>query len=322
MDFNYGTVDLNLIDTNDLFYRISTSELTSSLVNSINQMGILNPPILIKKSSCYKIVSGWRRIRACHQLGFEIIPVRLLNTSMDRGRCIQLAICDNAFQRELNLVEQARAVQLLSTVCQTTSELVEVANAVGLSINQDILEKLLKLAQMDGTIQSGLIDGSISLSVAMALHGMNDQKDSILIGHLLEELGLGLNRQREMLDWIKAICRWEGISAQKLLEADTIQQCRQNDQFDRRQKGRIIRDYLRKRRFPTIVQYENNFTRTLRKLNLTSGTHLIAPQHFESPVYTFKIDFKNQCELQDKCLEINEISKKNEIKFLWHDQSI
>lgn len=317
MDFNYGTVDLNLIDTDDLFFRISTNALTSSLLISVKQVGILNPPIIISKSDGYRVVSGWRRIEACRQLGFDIIPVRLLDTSVDREGCIKLAICDNTFQRELNLVEQARAVRLISTIYHESEKIIELANALGLSINQDMLDKLMKLTQMDITIQSGLIDGSISLSVALSLYGMNDQKDALLIGLLLRELGLGLNRQREILDWMISICRWDGISAQKLLKEATIEQCRQNDQYDRRQKGQIIRDYLKKRRFPTIVQYENNFAQILRKLKLANGTHLIAPQHFESPSYTLKIDFKNRQELQKKCKEIDKMSQKNEIESLW-----
>ena len=320
MDFKYGTVDPNQIDIKDTHFRISTGDLPPLLVRSIGHYGILTAPILFEKSDGYRILSGWKRIKACHQLNLKAIPVRILESFADRRDCIKLAICDNAFQRILNLVEQARAVQLLSSTYQDTNRLIEVANTVGLSINKDMLEKLLKLTVIGTKLQTGLLDNTISLSTVIALHDMNDPKASGLIGCLLMELGLGLNRQREILDWIKSICRWENISVQHLLEEDVIKQCRHNSHYDRRQKAKIIRDYLKKRRFPTIVQHENNFTQTLQKLNLPNRTQLIPPLHFESPVYSLKIDFKDPSELREKVRKIEKMSKTPDLKSLWYHQ--
>ncbi len=319
MEFKHALVPFDRIDTEDTLFKISTGSASAELVESIKQIGLLNPPILIGYEKGYRIVSGFKRISACRQAGASGLVVRLLDPAAAIERCVQIAIVDNTSQRSLNLVEQAHAVELLSSVYADATQLAGAANLAGLSINPDMAGKLKRLAQMDPLLKSGVLDGSIALPVAIQLQAMNDAAAVQAVGSLLRELGLSLNRQREMMEWIISICRRDDMAPAQLLTADGIVDLRRNKDLDRRQKGQHIRDYLKKRRYPTILRYERRLAAIVKNLKLAHGTCLIAPQHFESPTYSLKFEFKNNSELLAKLDEFEKIVKSEKLAALWNN---
>ncbi len=319
MEFEHIFVPFDRIDIEDTLFRISTGSVSAGLVESIKQTGLLNPPILIGCPKGYRIVSGFKRISACRKTGADGLVVRLLDPAAPIERCIQIAIVDNTSQRSLNLVEQAHAVALLSSVYTDRTQLAKAANSVGLSINPDMAGKLKRLAQMGALLKSGVLDGSIALPVAMQLHEMGDAPAVQAVGLLLRELGISLNRQREMLEWIISICRRDDMAPARLLAAGDIVDIRRNKDLDRRRKGQLIRDYLKKRRYPTIFRHEQRFAAIVHGLKLAHGTCLTASQHFESPTYSLNFEFKNQTELSAKLKEFEKIVKTDKLHALWDE---
>ena len=128
--YKYQNVRLSRIDIDDATFLISTSSDLEALLNSIRQFGLLNPPLLIPAGDKLVIVSGFQRIRACKMLGLDTITARMLDNDVERLKCIQWAIIDNTAQRQLNVVEQARALWLLATTITDRSALIAMANAL------------------------------------------------------------------------------------------------------------------------------------------------------------------------------------------------
>jgi len=319
MEYKHSFVSLDRIHVDDALFKISTGAVSAALVQSIQQVGLLNPPILLKCSGGYRIVAGFKRIAASRPMGTGSIAARLLDPATTIEHCIRIAIVDNTSQRSLNLVEQANAVALLWTVYPNLAQLTGVANLVGLSINSEMAGKLKKLAAMDSLMKSGVLDGSIALPVALQLDELHDSTAAQVLGTLLKELGLSLNRQREMLEWIVSICRRDDLTPFELVMVEDIIKIRRNKDLDRRQKGKIIRDYFKKRRYPTVLEFEQRFADCVRKLKLGQGTSLIPSPHFESPTYSLKFEFKNPSELSEKLKEFEEIVKSEKLTALWHE---
>lgn len=317
----FESVSLTDINPQDTAFKISNVAPSVELIGSIKRLGILNPPILRIKKSGFQIVSGFKRIDACRCLGNNLIYAHLLDEGTDDLHCAQIAISDNTTQRSLSLVEQAHAVSLLATFVSASDELLQIANCVGLGVNSDMINKLRALADMEISLKSGVSEGTISLPVALQLHEIKSEDDagSRALSSLFRELGLSLSLQREMLEWIISICRWEKISISQLLNTRAIVSCRQDKQIDRRRKGQILRDYLKRRRYPAIVSHETRFKECLKRLKLSQGTHLIPPPYFESPVYCMKMEFKNPSELHNKIQQIKNLLDSNALTVLWDD---
>ena len=312
-------VPVERIMAEDALFKISTGAASVELETSIRLVGLVNPPILAARSDGFRIVSGFKRIAVLRQLKADSIPARLLDYDTPVENCIRIAIVENSCQRPLNLVEQANAIALLATIHADNQQLSDAAGSVGLSVNPGMVEKLKKLAAMEGVLKSGVLEGTIALPVAIQIQAMNDAGAVRSLGAMFKNLGLSLNRQREMLDWIISICRRDDISVSQLLIAEEIVTCLQDPDMDRRQKGQLIRAKLRTKRYPAIQDYEMRFGAVVKKLKLEKGTFLTAPPHFESPAYCFRFEFRNHDELCRKLQEFEKIVKSEGLKSLWDD---
>jgi len=291
------SIPLSRIDTTDDTFRITTQTDIDDLLASLRHDGILNPPLVIEKTSDFTIVSGFRRIAACKKLGREDIPVRVLHPDLSPLKCLRFAIADNAYQRPLNLIETSRALQKLSGYLGTDRRIAESASILGLPSNLSIINKIKDLCLLPEIIQDGILNDAISLSMAVELKTLAPAS-AIAIASLFNELKMSLNKQREIVTLVKEIARRDGISQQKLLEDNQLQEIINDEDCDRGQKIRELRAYLRQRRFPQIVKAEAIFEYQRKQLNLGNDIKLIPPKDFESTTYTVNMSFSSIAQLK------------------------
>jgi hypothetical protein len=314
----YQVVPLDRIDIGDLRYKITTGGASEPLVASIKRAGILTPPVLIpKKGDILTIVSGFRRIEALLRLGAKETVARVLEGKTEHERCIEIAIVDNSAQRKMNPVEQGRVVQLLASLYAHTETLCQVACDLGVPLNPTIARKLRVVAQMKSYLQMALVDGYVALPVALQLAGMEDQSSAERIALLMSAMGLGLNRQRELLEWLKAISIREEIPLRTLLDDKKIKRVMENPDLDRKQKSHQLRHYFRQKRYPEMVKREAQFQKMVKSLHLGNGIQLKPPAYFEGLSYTLKIEFKDRSELVSRYQRLEKMMDSPEIASLW-----
>ncbi len=317
MDFDYQSVSLSRIDSSDGTYCIAGREPSGDLVNSIREVGLLRPPLLKADGEKYVIISGFRRIDACRQLGWSCMTAGLMDAATPPGHCAIVAVADKTAHRSLNLVEQAQAVNLLASAFDKKDALFAAASKAGLEINQHLAEKLNRVAKMPPLLQSGLIEGAIALPVALAIDQMQDQDAANSISRLLYEFNYSLNQQREILEAVVAVSRRDRIPIPRLLGDGPIGDIRHTTESDPRHKARMIRIHLKTRRYPTISSVEKQFQRLSKQLNLGDHVQLIAPPNFESRTYALRFEFKTPDDLKTIQKELSRLVSAPEIKQLW-----
>jgi ParB family chromosome partitioning protein len=299
MRFKQKIVKLSLIDSNDDSFRITTQINIDHLMASVDNVGVLNLPLLIEKKSGYKIVCGFRRIEACRRLGWTDVEARILDSDTKRLECITYAIVDNSLQRPLNLIEQSRSINMLCSFFKDVSALSKSLSLMGLPDNPSIIEKIKKLYHLPKFVQNGILSNTISLAMALELGRLKREAGECL-AKLFQKLTLSLNKQREILSLVKEISLREDISILKVIENDNLQKLLTHKNLDRNQKIREVRLYLKQRRFPLITAAEKEFEKHVRKLKLGRGTKLVPPDNFEGTTYTLELFFKTLIELKDR----------------------
>ena len=180
-----------------------------------------------------------------------------------------------------------------------------------------MVQKLLKVDQMPAPVKSGLLEGTIALPVALILDADGNTEKICILASVFRELGMSLNRQREFLEWVNGICRRDKLTTRQLFNEKDVVRIRNDQESDRRQKYRLIRQYLKKRRFPSISEFERKHDNLLKTLNLQKGTQLIPPAHFEGETYCLKIEFDSYAALVHKQGELNKIVESPDIQKLW-----
>jgi ParB family chromosome partitioning protein len=293
----YQTIPLSQIDLKNDDFRITTREDLDELSASIQHAGLISPPVLIKQTSEFTIVSGFRRIAACRKLAWREIIARILEPELSHPACLRLAIAANALERPLNLIETSRAFQKLSIFSNSLKELAATASSCGLPENPSIIDKIKNLCLLPQPIQNSILNDTISLTMAnnLARHAPDTALD---FARLFEQLKLSLNKQKEIMTLIGEIARREDTSIRRVLNCETFQQILTDEDLDRGQKGRKIRSFLRQRRFPRIVKVEQNYHAHLKKLKINPDIKLIPPKEFEGTTYTLNLSFTNLAHLK------------------------
>lgn len=321
MEYKYQRVPLDQIDTDDKTYRISTSEASALLVESIKSTGVINLPTLLSKGERHTILTGFSRIDACRLIGMRNLNCRVLPEDTDGARCARIAIIDDAMQRGLNLIEQANAIRLLRQAYPEDAQLVAAARACGLPVNRNMVSKLTVLGKMPVSVQQAVLDGAVALPVALQMDTMEDISSIEAFTKLFLEIKVGLNLQRELIDWTTAVAKRDDTSIDKLLTTGEIHRHRANPEKDHRQKARLIRQTLRKMRFPSLSDHERRYERIVHSLKLKKGTRLTAPAHFEGRTYGLVFEFHDFDELVDRHHEFERLIKSSAIKTLWTEDT-
>ena len=99
------------------------ADALAELVDSIREVGVLQPPVVREIGpGSYELVMGERRLRACLELGMELVPVIVRTTGDDA--MLRDALLENLHRQQLNPLEEAAAyLQLLADFGATHDEL-------------------------------------------------------------------------------------------------------------------------------------------------------------------------------------------------------
>ncbi len=284
------------IDTDRADFCITTETDIQRLTASIRLVGIMNHPRLLAGGEKYIPVCGYRRIRACRELGMSGIPAYIVPESDSRLDLIRMAITDNSFQRPLNLVEQSRCLALLAPFFPDAGKLAEAAAPLGLPSHPAHVEKLLALTRLPEAARQALLDESLALPAALELLSFSGP-DILRMVELFATLRPGLNRQREILLLLTEIMARDGLSLDELLSEADISAILADEKMDRGRKSGELRGRLRRRRFPRLSETEKAYDAFVRELHLESGMKIIPPRYFESNIYTLEARFKSLTDL-------------------------
>jgi len=293
MDYDIHTVSPDRVDTADHTFKITTTSDKTELIPSIRSVGILHPPILIEKGKRWRVVCGFRRISASGALGMKEIPAFVL-----RGRsleqCARVAISDNACQRSLNVVEQARAYALLRRIEKRPEDWKTSAVASGLPASQSAMERILPVADMPASLQNGLLAGNIALPVALQIDRLADT-DASALANLFGKISVGLNVQRELLDTILDISKRDRSTVADLIRHEEIDAILNNAEIPVPQRVQQLRHLLKNKRYPSLCRAEQSFNDMVKSLKLDSHLQLHPPRFFEGKTYRANLSF-DSCE--------------------------
>jgi ParB/RepB/Spo0J family partition protein len=292
------SIALASIKFEDTTFRITTEADIRRLVVSIEQLGLLHPPALKPHDGGHRIISGFRRIAACRQLGWSEIPAFILDTQTSEGACILHAIADNSLQRPLNMVEISRSLLLLSSHFKDENLVRKHASGLGLAENDAHISKLQKICHLPKPIQNGILEDTVSFAVALDLSRLSPEA-SLALYQLFDQLRPGSNKQRQLVALFSEIALRENISVRDLLSEKAVREILDHPELDRVRKSRRLKNYLTQRRFPAVTQYRRQFEAQLKMLKLGNSMALAPPRDFEGNTYTLTMRFNCHKELVD-----------------------
>lgn len=145
-------------------------EALQELAESIRLHGVIQPVIVTKQGSHYRLVAGERRWRAARIARLPTIPAIVRELS-DR-EVMQQALIENIQREDLNPIEESKAYERLLHDYNLTQ--IQLAEVVGKS--RSTIANSLRLNQLNQGVQGMLVDGMITAGHARAILSLEDRE--------------------------------------------------------------------------------------------------------------------------------------------------
>ena len=295
-------------------YKITTETSIEDLVGSIKTIGLLQPIIVARQEQGYVVLAGHRRAAAYLALGYGSITARILPQEASGIEKAIVAVSDNSFQRQLNLVEQARAVRILEKAGRRANNLEKLAAGSGLSVNGEMIDKLRRVADMPRVLQEALVSGDLSLPVALRL-GESDRITAELLTNLFAKMGIGLNRQRQILTWLQEISLRDDVSIPQILQQLVPDWKADHKRVkDKGAWSKAVFGAIRSRRYPALAAAEKSFRENLKKMKLPPGMRIDPPPYFEGKNYKISLTINKTEDLERLGSHLRELAGMDETR--------
>ncbi|NOT26262.1 MAG: ParB/RepB/Spo0J family partition protein [Acidobacteria bacterium] len=165
-------IDVDLLSPNDQQPRLSIDDVKlDELAASIKANGVIQPILVRRFGSAFKIIAGERRWRAAQRAGLLKVPVVVRDVAEGSDRnLLELALVENIQRENLNPVDEAIAYQRLSDEFGLTQE--QIAEAVGK--DRATVANFLRLLRLPEEIRGALAGGALSMGHARAILALAD----------------------------------------------------------------------------------------------------------------------------------------------------
>ncbi|MGI9177961.1 MAG: ParB/RepB/Spo0J family partition protein [Pirellulales bacterium] len=158
----------------------------AELAASLGEHGLVQPIVVRARGDRFQLIAGQRRLAAAKKLGWEKVPVRILD--VDDRQMSEIAIVENLQRRDLDALEKAASFkQYLSTWSCTQDEL-----AKRLSVDRSTVANLIRLLELPAGVQSRLRAGTISMGHARALLPLGDEDEQVRLADRVATEGLSV----------------------------------------------------------------------------------------------------------------------------------
>jgi ParB/RepB/Spo0J family partition protein len=176
-------ISIDLIDTEPQVREKFDEASLTQLSKQIARHGLLQPILLRRVGSRYKVVFGGRRFLANEMAGNRTVRARVIDRELDAGDIALLQLIENSHE-DLNPMERARGIaKAMEAKHMTAKQLVtELGDSSDASVSNALA--LLKLPK---PIQDLVENGSIAASAASRLASIQDTDQQAELARQLAE---------------------------------------------------------------------------------------------------------------------------------------
>ncbi len=163
------------------------------LSESIKEHGVIQPILVVKDNSGYRIVAGERRWRASKMAGKETIPA-IVKDYTD-GKKKQVALIENIQREDLNVMEIAHALKELMDIEEYT--VADVARVT--AKNPSTVSNILRLLKLSDGVQEMVLDGKLVEGQARALLTIEDETEQMKVAQKIIDKKLTVREVEKLI---------------------------------------------------------------------------------------------------------------------------
>jgi ParB/Sulfiredoxin domain len=315
---SFQEIPLPAVDLEDHTFVVPGGGDLSRLIDSLREVGLLNPPWLrAGAGQRWQVVAGYRRLQAAARLGWPALPARLLPASTPESHCLLLALHDNAFARSFNLWEQAVYARRLLAHWDRGVVAGKFLPLLGLPPSPAHLDRLLKVSYLSPPFQDLCLKARLALTAAAALCDWPDADRAAALPYLAG-LPFSQSKQEQFLEDVDLLARREGVSRQEILSREPLRRFLADPALNPLARAEAVRGLLRRWASPRLSAALAAYQAALARLGLKGHprVRLTPPPAFEGPDFHLEIKFRDARELQKLLAELARLTGEEEFSAL------
>lgn len=300
---------LKEISLEDERFRTSYHDSLQKMKLSLEETGLLHPPLVTLRNNHFILVSGWKRVLACRELSFSAIPVYVIE-EQNELRVFLTAFYENLATRAFCLMEKAEILARLKKFGESEKKIIQSFLPL-LEIPQTLshLDAYLAFSQFERELKKAVREKNMSFSTLKLLAGFTPQEQRLLLPLLLP---LGQNKQKEILEDLLEVSKRRNISVRNILLSEEIKTIQSSETLTPLQKANKVRILLREKRYPVYSSWKDSFDSLLQKMKWPKEITVNPSPFFEEDNFTVIFSFENQEQFKASLLKLEELSSEAE----------
>ncbi|MGO9571678.1 MAG: ParB N-terminal domain-containing protein [Desulfomonilaceae bacterium] len=282
-------LDTHEIDLRDRAYCIPSFADLAPLVKSIDNVGILNQPLLQEQVGGKMVpVLGRRRLQAALQLGISRTEVRIISDRMSEAEGFVLALWDNLGHRTFDTASTAVVVRRLLDLMPREVVADDFLPLLRVPARGPRLERLRAIGGLGEPVLQSLALGRIQEKTAFILSALSSDEQGALLG-LTDALGMNANKRAEVIGHLCDLATFHGKPVLEFLREEEARSVIHDEDIPVPERAARFRRLVRSWKFPELVNSEQEFQEWLRCLPESDRIVVRAAPGFESRECTIEI---------------------------------
>ena len=313
-------IELNSINFSDDEFLISYPLKYVNVKESIEKIGLINPPLLVGTEHCsvptvgkFKIVSGFKRVFALRDLDRKTITCFIISNNYTAIELLQLAIFDNSLTRQFNPIEKSIIINKLSKYVSKDTIINEYFEHLGLEPSEKLYVLYEPLINLEDDIKLAIANNELSDRTGANLLGFV-KKDRLALFDFLIQLKPSVSKQNEIIELVFEISKRENIAVNAVIKAGEIDTIFSNQKFSIPQKLERVREYLKKRRYPQLTKLEEDFESFKKSIGISQDMKFYPPAFFEGNNYEIHLSFSKISQLKKQITILHKMIDSEKLK--------
>ena len=167
-------------DANQPRTHFNEAQLTA-LADSIRENGVIQPIVVVKEGSKYKIVAGERRWRASKIAGLDKIPAII--RTLDAQKSLEISLIENVQREDLNPIEIATVYAKFRSQFNLSNA--EIAKRVGKS--ESAIVNTTRLLNLPDDVKRAMVEHKLSEGQMRPLVTLSPEQINTVLPKIIEE---------------------------------------------------------------------------------------------------------------------------------------
>lgn len=306
----FEAVQLTALDFSDKTFSIGPSDDYTGIQSSIKELGVINPPSLRRNADKYQIICGWKRIKACKQLGYDEISFSVYEMDeLSDEDCLKFVFYEN--QRRLNDIDKAEVIFKFKYICGLSdNDLIQkVLPMIGIRPMRRNLERYMTLAGVEGEIKDAYYKEKISIDQVVSLSELEGNQRLDVLRRILLRFKYNNNETRETIRDLMTIMSRDNVSIGNIIDliSDEIGSSGGKNEF---------RHVLRRLRYPTLSKVEEKYKACLSGLHLPKEISIHHSPFFEGNDLEIRLRFRASDRLSELLSHLSSVVDDTDIEKL------